>query len=496
MRLEAFAVPLRFLYGGYEDWVTRNPTYNFTGSATYSNRLGVRLPRLSFTGSAFKTYCKAGSLADYLGIRIDNTDLSYIGDNDRIYVNIFPFLAYQYLWDTWYRRADIQQPFFRKPADNTTSSNLLSPRALPYLYKSGANADDFSVYDISATAVTSLLQTWQRNFPIDYFTSAMVSPQLGPEESVSITPDSADGHFTIQALRSANALQVWRERLGLSGPRFSDWLRAQYGTDLSDSNGRRPMYLGSASVEFYSKGVDQSFNDLGSGGINTNNPFPSVGARYGQPLCNGESNLIDDFTCDEPCYLMVIATAVPKVMYSSGVERYMLHYTKDGCEGDLANPILQSIGNQEIKLAEISGVGVMEPNSSTPTNASINDVFGYQQRYAEYMYRNDRVSGLFRDGESLEAFVAQRYLGTPAGGQTPGVGPQTISNSFLRIPKNYLDQVSATSQNVSLFGVMCDMYFDFSVSQPLYDSSIPSLVNPAEEHGRDIVVMRGGKRIL
>lgn len=495
MRIEAFAVPIRFLYAGYEDWVSRNPLYNASGSATYTNRLGVKLPRLAFSGSSFKTYCKAGSLADYLGIRIDATDLPYINDSDVIYVNIFPFLAYQYLWDHWFRRADIQVPFFRKPSDNFSTSNLQSVRALPYTYRAGSSPSDYGLYDIQASSLIPLLQTWQRNFPIDYFTSALVSPQLGNEESVAITPDTADGHFTVQALRSANALQVWRERLGLAGPRFNDWLKAQYGTEISDSNGRRPMYLGSASIEFYSKGVDQSFTDMGSGMVSTNNPFKSVGARYGQPFSNGESSLIDDFTCDEPCYLMVLATVVPKVMYSSGVERYMLHYTKPGCEADLANPILQSIGNQEVKCAEVSALNIVEPNSGG-TNPNINDVFGFQQRYAEYMYRNDRVSGLFRDGESLEAFVAQRYLGTPSASPTPGIASNTISNAFLRIPKNYLDQVSATSAAVSQYGVMADMYFDFGVSQPLYDSSIPSLVNPAEEHGRDIVVMRGGKRII
>ena len=490
MRLEAFAVPLRFLYGGYESWVTRDFVYP-TPTTPYSGRLGVKLPRLAMTGANFKIATQPGKLLDYLGVRVNSTDLAYIADNDTIYLNIFPLLAYQYIWDTWYRRSDVQVPYFRRPPFNSSAATNLF-KTLPFVSIEGSSANDYSMHSITIGSSDALLSTWQRNFPIDYFTSAMVSPQLGDDSTVDIVPDSGDGHFTIAALRAANSLQVYRERMGLCGQRFSDWLRGTYGTDLNDSNGRRPMYLGSSSVEFYNHGVDQAFSDT-TASMSTNNPFKSVGARYGQPMSNGESNLVDDFTCDEPCYLVVIATAVPKVMYSSGVERYMLHYTKDGCEADLANPILQNVGNQEIKVAEISPAAVIEPNSTS--NPNINSVFGYRERYSEYMYRNDRVSGLYRDGSSLASFVAQRYVGNPDSSSI-GTSRTTISDAFLRIPKTYLDQVSAVSSTVSTYGVMVDMYFDFGVSQILYDSSIPSLVNPAEEHGKDVVVMRGGKRII
>lgn len=489
MRLESFFIPLRFLYGGYEAWVTRDVVYP-SGSSNYSQRLGVKLPRLRLTGSQFKANCKPGSLADFLGVRVDSVDLPYINDSDIVYLNVFPFLAYRYVWDCWYRRADCQLPFFRRPprGSSVATDNF---KYLPFITIEGSSANDYNVFDVYNATV---LSTIQRNFPIDYFTSAMVSPQLGDEESVAVVPDSGDGHITIAALRASNALQVWRERLGLSGPRLVDFVRSQYGADLSDGNGRRPMYLGSGTVEFYTKGVDQAFNDT-SASITANNPFTSIGARYGQPMSNGELRLVDDFTADEPGYLMVLATAVPKVLYSSGIERYMLHYTKNGCETDLANAILQCVGNQEVKMAEISANAVVEPTTPPGTNPTINSVFGYQQRYIEYMQRNDRVSGLFREGESLQHFVSQRYIGTPSTG-TPGSSGTTINDAFLRIPKNYLDGVSAVGSNISTYGVMCDMFFDFGVSQPLYDSSIPSLVNPAEEHGEDIMVMRGGKRII
>lgn len=468
IKLEAFAVPLRFLYGGYEAWVTRDKLY----VGTSSSAVGVSLPYLSLTGSQFRQYCRPGSLADFLGVRVNEFDMSYIQDSDVVRLNIFPFLAYRYIYDTWYRRPDVQSPFFRRPA--STESNILQAVHIPYISIPSSSS---GVYDTVPFTTTTLFSILQRNFGIDYFTASQLSAQLGEESTVRVESSGSDSFVTVAALRAANSLQVWKERLGVSGPRFNDFLRSNYGTEISDSNGRRPIFLGSGSIEFYSKGVDQTFNGTSSGST-TNNPFNSVGATYGKPSANGEVSLVDGFVAEEPMYIFVLASCVPKVNYSSGVERYMLHYTRNGCEVDLANPVLQNIGNQPIYQAELSPASIREQN--------IGDVFGYNQRYSEYMYRNDRVHGSFRLGSDLQSFVSQRYIG-----QTP-----SLSNSFLQIPTNYLDNVSAVRQTVSSYGCMLDSYLDFSVSQPLYDSSIPSLVNPAEEHGRDVVVMRGGKRII
>lgn len=467
LKVEAFGVPIRFLYGGYESWLTRENVYN-----NQTQKVGVMLPYFQVPGSSFKSNFGPSSLSDYLGVRVNQTDLSYIQDSDVIRLNIFPFIAYRYIYDTWYRRPDVQNPFFFRPSSGQAPSSLT--RCLPYINLTSSSENDFSSTPITSTALNTLMQ---RNFGIDYFTAAQLTAQLGDEQTVTVDSSGSDSKVSISAIRAANSLQVWKERLGVSGPRFNDYLRANYGTEISDSNGRRPIFLGSGSVEFYSKGVDQSFNGASSGSI-TNNPFNSVGATYGKPSANGEISLIDNFTAEEPMYIVVLATVTPKVNYSSGVERYMLHYTRDGSEVDLANPVLQNIGNQPIYDVELSPAGISESN--------IGRVFGYNQRYSEYMFRNDRVHGKFRTGEDLSSFVSQRYVG-----QSP-----VLSSNFLTIPINYLNNVSAVGQQISQYGVMLDSYLDFSVSQPLYDSSIPSLVNPSEEHGRDVVVMRGGKRII
>lgn len=496
VRLEAFFCPMRFLYGGFEQWLTRDFVWPQNDN-TWANRRGVKLPRVYMIGSTFKQASAPGSLLDYLGIRCiggtGNPNNDEIYDNDKIYFNIFPLACYHYIVDQWYLNSAVQSPNFIRPTKSGSSPNA---HHLPYIVYPGSSVSDYGFEDINLSANNWLLQLRQRNFPVDYFTSAMVSPQVGDEQTAKVDTSGGNSYVSISAIRAASSLQIWRERLGLAGRRLVDYVRANYGADLSDGNARRPMYLGSGVIDLYNKGVDQSYNDVNAGVLSTRNPFKTVGAQYGRPAANGEVTLVEDFTAQEPGYLMVMCSVVPKVNYASGVERYMMHYCQDGCETDLANPILQNVGNQPIYSAELTAGDIIEPNGATSGTArpygNRTHIFAYQQRYSEYMFRNDRISGLFRDDQSLESFVSQRVI-APSG---VNADDNTLTSAFLEIPTTYLDQVSAVQSGVSQYGAMIDSYFDFAVSQPLYESSVPSLVNPSEEHGKDVVVMRGGKRIV
>lgn len=127
-RLEAFFVPNRILWAGWQDFITQDPNHKplVPGFSTASAVPKVRLSQ---------TETLAGSLADYLGIKgasgAQGTEVS--GD-----FNALPFLAYQKIWDDWYRDSNIQQPFFTDGLDETGSSVLSRCAALymPYLRSS------------------------------------------------------------------------------------------------------------------------------------------------------------------------------------------------------------------------------------------------------------------------------------------------------------------------------------------------------------------------
>lgn len=334
----------------------------------------------------------------------------------------------------------------------------------------------------------------QRNFGFDPFTTAFPTAQFGAAQSMRVTmntdvPGTTTRSFTIASLRAANSIQQFTERHSIAGPRLQDYVKANYNADLSSGVAQRALLLGSGEIPVYSKGIYAQSNFLDDGsGASYNNPFSSsVGAEYGSAVCTGQVELIKDFTAEEPGYIMVLASLVPKVTYSSGIDPMMLRYcampdntwlygNAEGMRTDLANPLLQNVGNEEINAIVLTG----------ETQATGNPrVFGYQQRYGFWKYKCDELHGLVRDGYSLRSFALQRSL----------TGFPTISSSFLEIPKTYLDQISATSEGISQYGCWIDSFHDYKLAMPLAEYSIPSLQDPAYEHGDDVEVTLGGSRL-
>lgn len=475
LKLEAFFVPMRILYGGFESWLTKEPISS-GGSTLYAGFPYLSVGK-STANAVFKPAKSVGGpnfyyLSDYLGIKFKESDLAYIGDNDVIDLNPLPFLAYHKIWNDWYRNPLITQPCFTKP-----SNSAIQLYNLPFQSSYSADGSPFYVGGPVLADGISLFSTRQRNFGLDYFTSATTSPQLGDAQSVTVETSGSDSVVTIAALRAANSLQQFAERNNLSGYRLVDYVRAHYGAHLTDGNAQRPLYLGSGSIDIYNKGVSQTAAAPGG----SSNPFDSVGSQYGQAVGSGEVSLIDDFVAAEPGYIFVICSLVPKATYSSGFSRMFKRYIKLGGQTDMANPLLQNVGNQPIYQFEL------EPSAARRGNGAgyENQVFGYQQRYADFMTREDELHGLLRDGESLESFALQRYLGQGS----------SLNSDFIKIPRTYLDQVSATSSAISNYGLWVDSFIDYKVSMPLNMFSIPSLQDPSYEHGETKIIRRGGVKI-
>lgn len=138
----------------------------------------------------------------------------------------------------------------------------------------------------------------------------------------------------------------------------------------------------------------------------------------------------------------------------------------------MATPILQNVGNQPIYQGELTG--------------KINrGVFGYTDRYADFKYKNDELSGLVRDGENLQAFALQRVLD----------GNPEISDEFLQIPTDFMDQITVVDAWLSSFGYWVDAFFDYKVAMPLDSYSLPSLQDPAYEHGQNVVIDTNGSQV-
>lgn len=412
------------------------------------------------------------SLLDYLGAKcVDMADSPDLAESVMTYYNIFPFLAYHRVCDKYYKNSLVQCKAFSPYCEDGDQYPFMLG-SLPYVTYTNDGLDvsthggDFLLSNQFYDGVC-LGELRQRNFGSDYFTAATPSPQLGDAPLLQMQVENGASSFTIAALRSINAMTLFLERNNLSGTDFDRWLESRGGKPLHETT--EPVYLGRQVITMYSDAVTQQSN---AEGAQTQNPFDSVGARYGLASAVGEDTLIDDFEVEQPGYIMVLVSLVPKATYSTGTRRYLDHFTKDGCRADIADSILEMVGPQPIYAWELMSSlkyrgGILNYDSA---------VFGYIDRYAEFKTMEDEVHGLMRDGESLQSFALQRsFVGLSALGDDL---PQ-ISDEFLQIPTNYLDQIAAVDGDISQFGFWADFYFDYKVTMPLGRSVMPSLIDPA-----------------
>ena len=482
LKHEAFFVPMRLCCRSFENWFSEFPKrvaqYNVQSGASVTSFYDVKaaLPVFQLDSTLPSNYYSQGSLLDFLGYKIDRIQ----GNED---ISPLSMIAYHLIWQEYYRNPRVQNPAFvpEMVLSTTSSSNYRVPSLPFYEFRyAGTGISANNVYVANSTNVasqfncadgTSIFSLRQRNFGLDYFTGARVSPQQGTASSVSMSiPSGATStSFTIAQLRAANSLQQFRERNNLPSSRFVDQIYARYGVVLSDGVAQRPIFIGSSTFDVVTRGVDQT----SPGGVASQpNPFNTVGSNYGKAYAVGDGTLIDDFEVKEPGFIMVIQSLVPEVTYSSGIAPYLKRYLADGSVVEMATPVLQNIGDEPIYDWQLGDTG-----------GNTASIFGYQDRYGTFMFHSNECHSEFRDGNTLDTFVLQRSFGSGT----------TLNSSFLEIPTNYLDQLFVTSAQSMGFSAWYDAKLEWKITHPLQEFSIPSLQDPAYEHGQSISIRRNGQ---
>lgn len=491
-RLEAFFVPYRILWGGWENFLTM-PTNDPYGTQAIRPKY---LPNLLFAGNGadsgfvsrlIDTF-KRGSLADYLGFKgVPHIDKSA---NAKFAVNnIMPFLAYHKIYDDWYRNANIQKPVFTRSETPTKSLSSLpwNPKYTTVLAATNPLTDGVGNSGWSHDEVTGnseilkqfgfnlnsrysdtlvspefadgsdLFTLRQRNWSKDYFTTATLYPQQnGLTGGAGVTSSVSAGSttFTISQLRQANILQKWLERNNIAGERYADQIRATFGVLPSDAMLDRPIFLGGSNFGIYTNSI------AATAGSNPNpsNPFSGeVGSDAGQTSGFGKDSLIDKFTATEHGIIMVLGSIVPHQTYSTGSSRMFGMSTF----ADIPNPMFEGLGEEAVYKEEL-----------TSDMVAVNQVFGYTQQYAWMKYMNDEVHGLLVDNESLQSFCLQRSFDRTV----------KLDSSFIQIPTDFLDQVMSVAVKASGFCCWNNMYFDIKKTSLLSQYTIPTLGEQPNTH--------------
>lgn len=483
-----FFVPNRLTWNHWKQFMGENTESAWIPSVEYE------VPQLTAPEGGWNI----GTIADYMGIPTGVSGLS---------VNALPFRAYALIMNEWFRDENLSDPLNIPVTDATVQ---------------GVNTGTF-VTDVAKGGLPYTAAKYH-----DYFTSALPAPQKGPDVTIPVASavqypvipldknvsfDSsgigmrlgdvetsnpvipsngtyyplnygggsgsgsplgktgfyigslennpqgsalaplnlwAVGDGTVQAatinqLRLAFQIQKLYERDARGGTRYIEILKSHFGVTSPDARLQRPEYLGGNRIPININQVVQSSSTDASGTPQGNTAAYSL-------TSDNHSDFTKSFV--EHGFLIGVMVARYRHTYQQGLERFWSR--KD--RFDYYFPVFANIGEQAIKNKEIYAQGTEKDD----------EVFGYQEAWADYRYRPNRVTGEMRSAapQSLDVWhLGDDYESLPS-----------LSDSWIREDSKTVNRVLAVSDNVSA-QLFCDIYVRNLCTRPMPLYSIPGLID-------------------
>ena len=214
-----------------------------------------------------------------------------------------------------------------------------------------------------------------------------------PQIYADLTSASA---ITINALREAFQLQKMLEKDARGGTRYIEKIRAHFGVTSPDARQQRPEFLGGGSSPVNIRPVEQT--QATSSDVQQNDTPQGNLAAYGTAHLHNHG-FTKSFT--EHCVLLGFVNVRADITYQQGINRMWSRQT----QYDYYWPSLAFLGEQEVLNKEIyAGVG----------DGQDNNVFGYQERWAELRYKPSQISGKFRSNivDSLDIWHLSQDFGS------------------------------------------------------------------------------------
>lgn len=197
------------------------------------------------------------------------------------------------------------------------------------------------------------------------------SVKLGERMTADLSAVTA---ATVNDLRNAVAVQQYYEALTRGGSRYREQVRALWDVTISDKTVQIPEYLGGGR---YQVNVNQIVQTSGQQTEN-DTPIGETGAVSVTPI--RESSFTKSF--EEHGFVIGVACVRHNRSYQQGLERFWSRRDRL----DYYVPQLANLGEQPVKKKEIMLTG----------DATDEETFGYQEAWADYRMKPNRVSGLMR----------------------------------------------------------------------------------------------------
>ncbi|MGK3630460.1 major capsid protein [Enterobacter cloacae] len=411
---------------------------------------------------------KAGSVGDYFGLPTGKEGLS---------CSSLPFRAYNLIYNEWFRDQNLidSAKVDRSDAVNYADDYPLRRRCKRHDYFTSClpwpqKGDGVELALGTPTLVadnSGLNFTWQYGTQkeISPLTAAQVSTNTDSRTLVSPADRQMSGTpgmtwtmsgfgdklglsisntdaLTINSLRQAFQLQRMLERDARGGTRYTEIIRSHFGVISPDSRVQRPEYLGGGTMDINVNPVMQTSS------TDANSPQGNLAAY----AVSGAYKHGFSHSFVEHCTIIGICCVRADLTYQQGLPRMFSRQTKY----DFYWPTLAHLGEQAVLNKEIYF------DANDPANE---EVFGYQERFAEYRYAQSKITGKLRstDPQTLDIWhLSQKFDERP-----------TLNQEFIE-ENPPVDRVIAVQDEPQF---IMDVFFDLKCARPMPVYSVPGYID-------------------
>lgn len=292
-----------------------------------------------------------------------------------------------------------------RSSDEKLKSNFIYRVLFPSNYEE--TDKDKVIYPIINTEMGGLcLKTHQSDLFNNWVNKEWVEGDNGINAVTDV--DVSEGKLNLDALNLAQKVYNMLNRIAISGGSYKDWIETVYTTDYY-FRAETPVYEGGMSTTIDFEAVVSNSASTASG---IEEPLGSMAGRGFNQGKRGGKIVIK---CNEPCYIIGIASITPYVDYSQGNDWDMMQLdTMD----DLHKPQLDGIGYQDLLSNQMHG------------RAKLNEAIGKQPAWLNYMTDVNRTYADFAAGETESYMVLNRVYDVNEAGEI--INPSTYIS-----PKDY-----------------------------------------------------------